>query len=313
MVHSITKNIVHHITSTIIAPMSNIIVVGLKSGEIAVIDKGVIQKFHKSHNSSVISLVFSLDEKYLVSGALDGTIYKWNFRELKKIGEYDKHPNSVLSLCVSNDGSRLISSSTCIKIYDLTKNKVLHVIKQELAVCDLYNLFDSVILGRTSGHSIVTWHYLDVEFFYEGYSEWNRVCYGDAVINSMSYEKVQRHIIVGLQDGVILVLDHRFDVLQSITCRHFIPSIASFPSGFGVSFLGGVLGVWKHRGRNGYERLMTRTVMEQEHIIDHFTCNDSIWIYRSGSHLYIDAIPREVTAGLYRSLHEQSFCDIIVY
>lgn len=76
-----------------------------------------------SHNGFVFALVFSLDQRYLISGSADHTIRIWDAQKGRLMRTIAAHAGAVLSLAITPDSKKLISGSadTTIKIWDLNQ------------------------------------------------------------------------------------------------------------------------------------------------------------------------------------------------
>ncbi len=85
------------------------------------------------HNSNVTSLLFSADEKYVVSGSLHGTIRRWDLETQKIVGVLKEHENACT--CVANPSGdfrdTLVSGSedSTVKMWDLRTSKSTHTFR----------------------------------------------------------------------------------------------------------------------------------------------------------------------------------------
>ncbi|MFW5645479.1 MAG: WD40 repeat domain-containing protein, partial [Bacteroidota bacterium] len=87
-----------------------------------------------SYRADVNSLDFSPDNRYLVTGGLDGDIKIWYLPERKLIKTINAHNSSIKSLRINNKGNCIASASSgdpgkgdnSIKIWDFTTGNLLH-------------------------------------------------------------------------------------------------------------------------------------------------------------------------------------------
>ncbi len=77
------------------------------------------------HSSSVFSLAYSLDGKYLASASFDRTVILWNADTGDKIFTLEGHNNSVDSVAISPDGQHLAlgDRDSIIKVWDIARGK----------------------------------------------------------------------------------------------------------------------------------------------------------------------------------------------
>ena len=75
----------------------------------------------KEHYTSVLSVCFSPDDDYVVSGSKEGSIKLWDIHKQRSIKTFTGHTNSVTSVCFSPDGKNILSGSldATIKLWDI--------------------------------------------------------------------------------------------------------------------------------------------------------------------------------------------------
>jgi WD40 repeat protein len=77
------------------------------------------------HSSSIFSLAFSPDGKYLASGSEDRTVKVWNIDSQKEVTTLQGHRYSVRSVAFSPDGKYLASGSDdkTVKLWSVESQK----------------------------------------------------------------------------------------------------------------------------------------------------------------------------------------------
>jgi WD40 repeat protein len=80
---------------------------------------------YQEHYTSVLSVCFSPDDEYAVSGSKDGSIKLWDIHKQRSIKTFTEHASSVNSVFFSPDGEYIISGSddTTIKLWDVKTGK----------------------------------------------------------------------------------------------------------------------------------------------------------------------------------------------
>jgi WD40 repeat protein len=77
------------------------------------------------HSSSVFSIAFSPDGKYLASGSLDKTVKLWSVESQKEVTTLQGHSEFVFSVAFSPDGKYLASGSQdkTLKLWSVESQK----------------------------------------------------------------------------------------------------------------------------------------------------------------------------------------------
>ncbi len=75
----------------------------------------------KGHSESLISVAFSPDGKYLVSGSYDKTLKLWSVESQKEITTLKGHSSWLISIAFSPDGKYLAygSQDGTVKLWNL--------------------------------------------------------------------------------------------------------------------------------------------------------------------------------------------------
>ena len=116
---------------------NNTIAVGLslKSDNIIFLDAttGSPAAVLSSHTDQVTSLVFSLNERFLVSGSNDKTVKLWDVQTGGVVKTFQGHTNYVISVSISADCTKIASGSQdkSICLWDIHKGECCHSIKLE--------------------------------------------------------------------------------------------------------------------------------------------------------------------------------------
>ncbi len=94
-------------------------------------DLGFAKKTFKRHTSSVNSVSFSKDGKYIASGSNDYTVKLWDVSTGKLVKKFKGHTGWVTSVSFSNDGKYIASGSgdQTVKLWDVSTGKLLKEFK----------------------------------------------------------------------------------------------------------------------------------------------------------------------------------------
>ena len=92
----------------------------------------------EGHDSTVYSVAFSPDGKYIASGSWDNTIKLWNVETGECLRTFKGHANVVLSVAFSPDGRYIASGSwdSTIKLWDLFEVKVERLLSFKKRIVD---------------------------------------------------------------------------------------------------------------------------------------------------------------------------------
>ena len=140
----------------------NIIVVGLKSGDIITLDgiTGIQTAILFGHTDYVRSVAFSPDGTSLVSGSDDNTIKLWDVQTGGVVKTFHGHTQWVYSVSISSDCTTVASGSLdhTIRLWDIQTEECHHVIEQQNPVKHVrFSPTDPQYLISVSGHEV--WHW----------------------------------------------------------------------------------------------------------------------------------------------------------
>jgi hypothetical protein len=81
-----------------------------------------------AHRAGITGLVFSPDDKHLVTSAWDCQVILWDVNEARELRRFDGHDEAVTSLALSPDGKLLATGSIdCqVRVFDFGSGKELH-------------------------------------------------------------------------------------------------------------------------------------------------------------------------------------------
>ena len=90
-------------------------------------DLGIAERTFKGHNSSVSSVSFSSDGKFIASGSLDSTVKLWEISTGKLIKDFKGHNSDVFSVSFSSDGKFIASGSYdhTVKLWEVSTGKLI--------------------------------------------------------------------------------------------------------------------------------------------------------------------------------------------
>jgi len=158
----------------------------------------------KEHYTSVLSVRFSPDDEYVVSGSKEGSIKLWDIHKQRSIKTFTGHTNSVNSVCFSPDGKYILSGSldATIKLWDIQTGKCVRTFEAHKSsvnsVC--FSSDGKFAISGSSDGTIIFW---DVET-------------GECIeilkehkgaVNSVSVSSSGKYIVSGSFDGTIKIWD----------------------------------------------------------------------------------------------------------
>jgi WD40 repeat protein len=131
----------------VFSPRQNIWAIGSSDGNIYIVEAyefTILHVFKSAHRSSVFSLAFSPDEKYLISGGRDAFLKMWQMSDYQLITSVPAHNYTINALVFNPENERIFASASrdkTIKIWEFMP---------ELEAIRLMKVIDS---GRFDGHT----------------------------------------------------------------------------------------------------------------------------------------------------------------
>ncbi len=113
-------------------PKNQLKVIGLKSGDIRIIQENKIQETTIQHPKGILTVKISPDEKFILSGGNDYTARLWNLKTGKLEQVFLGHQARIYSVDFSIDGSKILTASNdhTLKIWK-KDGKLTHTITEE--------------------------------------------------------------------------------------------------------------------------------------------------------------------------------------
>lgn len=98
----------------------------------------------KGHNGLVLSLVWSSDDKYLISSGVDGAVYEWDVETGNRINEVIQKGTEYRSLAIANDRSAIYSVTNTGLLREMCNSEILREFK-----LPNYLPLTSIVLSRS--------------------------------------------------------------------------------------------------------------------------------------------------------------------
>lgn len=171
----------------------------------------------EGHHGSIMSLVFSSDDKILFSAGLDGEIRMWDLEEMEELKVFKDHNDSVRAIVMSPDNKTIasVSDDTTIKLWDVDGKRLKMSIEnsglraRSVAFC---NAGKTLAVGTTNGL---------INLFDVGTGKEADILDGhEDVVSSLDSAPGGKLLLSGSFDGTVIV----WDVLRR---RQF--QVVSFP------------------------------------------------------------------------------------
>lgn len=103
-------------------------------------------QFPQGHNQTVLSFMWSVDDRYLVSAGLEGSVYQWSMDKGVKMLDFVKKGTEHRSLVLRNDMSSIYSVTQTGYIREIGVESM--EIGKEIKTPNLYPL-TSIVMART--------------------------------------------------------------------------------------------------------------------------------------------------------------------
>ncbi|BAY85315.1 WD-40 repeat-containing protein [Calothrix parasitica NIES-267] len=167
----------------------------------------------------IFSLAFSQNEKFLVTGSIDGQVCLWKWEDNQLLFQYQGHKTIVESVVFSPDNSKIASSSRdrTIKIWDVSTGQYIFSLdspKKYLVKNLIFNQNGTKLFGY-SNQQIISWD-LDTSNYRILTESQSRIC-------SLHLASEADFLVFGCENGVIDIWDlnteellHRFSINSGI-------------------------------------------------------------------------------------------------
>ncbi|KDR84379.1 hypothetical protein GALMADRAFT_710662 [Galerina marginata CBS 339.88] len=162
--------------------------------------------FH-GHTSNVLSVMFSPDGKYLVSGSNDKTICIWEVETGTRVGDpFIGHGDWVYAAAFSPDGIKVVSASRdkTARIWDATTGQMLHRLQHYFPVQGAFFSPDTKqIVTSAENHAVRIWDAItgDEVKFLQGHLEYR------SEVASAFFSPDGKHVLSSSSDGRIILWD----------------------------------------------------------------------------------------------------------
>jgi WD40 repeat protein len=182
----------------------------------------------RGHTDWVQSAVYSPNEQYIVSGAMDNTIRIWDTENGRLLQTINGHTGRVMSVRYSYDGRFIISSCPSeglIKIWEASSGRELRTLYgYKMACSPISNILVSAAHDGT-GYNLYLWN-IENGTVIKTFSGYN------ASISSISFSSDGRYIASGSDDNIIKVWNiESGNIIQEFR----IPPVRSISGNFDVN------------------------------------------------------------------------------
>ena len=185
----------------------------------------------RGHTSSVKSVIFTDDNRYLISGSSDCNIKFWNLAKKKEEFWLKDHTKSINCLKVNKLGNLLVSGSGDfkVKIWDIEAKKIkqsLEDSKSEI-LCLQYSPDGKWLAAGTRNSGILLW---DAENGYSFTAITNETC----PINTLCFNEDSMCVISGSGDSTLKFFDLSGEVIQEFKESSPVESICIINKKLGI-------------------------------------------------------------------------------
>jgi len=151
------------------------------------------------HDHFVLSVCFSPDGKYALSGSYDKTLKLWDIEDKKEIKSFEGHTDIIWSVCYSISGKYALSGGKYgnIKLWDITSGKQIKALKhfrEVTSVC--FSQDEKYFLSGSSNNTLELWDIASAKFFrlFGGHT---------GTVNSVCFSPNGKFLLSGSEDKTI--------------------------------------------------------------------------------------------------------------
>ncbi|MDF1880237.1 hypothetical protein JHD50_02785 [Sulfurimonas sp. MAG313] len=156
-----------------------------------------------SHAGGVETVEFTKDNKYLITGGMEGRLYMWSAQSGKKVDTLSHHHDSISAIS-SNDNSRWVATAgydKVIKVFNRSFRKNHYkLISHQEPITSLNFLSGQRLLSTDKEGSILIWDIIKCTVI-------QRLPSFDAHITAVSFDKEEQFLFVASLSGMVGLYD----------------------------------------------------------------------------------------------------------